>query len=182
QGNAVLLFAQRPGEPLRAPERFSAFKNPKAVAAGQWDGEGPLEVFVLSETEKTVGVSAYENGRLTFPQPVSIATPGATPLALAYVDLGDADSPRPALAVITELRRDVFLEVHEPASSDRAARAIKLEGVRRPPSAVVSADVDQDGAVDLMLLTPGEPMVLVQGAAGEGEMTVRTDRQMPQFG
>lgn len=184
QGNATLLFAQRRGEPIRTPERFSAFKDPKAVAAGQWDGAGPLEVFVLSEDEKTVGVSTYDDDRLSFPQPITLATPGATPQALAYVNLGDDADPRPALAVVAELRRDVFLELHEPASTGRAPRAIKLEGVRRAPSSVIPADVDQDGSVDLLLLTPGEPMVMVQGAAGESadDLRVLTDKQMPQFG
>ena len=182
QGNATLLFTQRRGAPLRTPARFSTFKNPKAVAAGQWDGAGPLEVFVLSEDEKTVGVSAFDGDRLSFPRPISLATAGATPQALAYVNLGDAENPRPALAIVVELRRDVFLELHEPASANRPPRAVKLEGVRRPPSSVVPADVDQDGAIDLLLLTPGEPMVMVQGAAGSDELTVLTDKQMPQFG
>jgi hypothetical protein len=76
----------------------------------------------------------------------------------------------------------VFLEVHEPISTNRPPRAVKLDGVRRAPSSVVPADVDQDGAVDLLLLTPGEPMVMVQGASGAGDLTVLTDKQMPQFG
>jgi hypothetical protein len=182
QGNATLLYRQRRGAPLRTPERFSTFKNPKAVAAGQWNGDGPLEVFVLSEDEKTVGVSSFEGDRLSFPQPISLATAGATPQALAFVNLGDDANPRPALAIVVELRRDVFLELHEPASTNRPPRSVKLEGVRRAPSSVVPADVDQDGAVDLLLLTPGEPMVMVQGAAGAGDLTVLTDKQMPQFG
>lgn len=183
QGNATLLFPQKRGGPVRKAERFPSLKNPKAVAAGQWDGEGPLEVFVLSEDEKTVGVSAYEGGRLSFPQPITLATAGATPQALAFVNLGDAENPRPALAVVVELRREVTLELHEPGA-EGGARAIKLEGVRRAPSAVIPADVDQDGAVDLLLLTPGEPMLMVQGASGEtsGELRVLTDKQMPQFG
>ena len=184
QGNATLLFAQRRGEPVRSAQRFSTFKNPKGVAAGQWDGEGPLEVFVLSEDEKTVGVSAFEDDRLSFPQPITLATPGATPQALAFVNLGTDDAPRPALAVVVELRRDVFLELHEPASTQRAPRAVKLEGVRRAPSGVIPADVDQDGAIDLLLLTPGEPMVMVQGASGENadDLKALTDKEMPQFG
>ncbi len=184
QGNATLLFSQRRGEPVRTAQRFSTFKNPKGVAAGQWDGAGPLEVFVLSEDEKTVGVSAFEGDRLSFPQPITLATAGATPQALAYVNLGTDDAPRPALAVVVELRREVFLELHEPASANHASRAVKLDGVRRAPSSVIPADVDQDGAIDLLLLTPGEPMVMVQGASGEGadDLKVLTDKQMPQFG
>lgn len=186
-GNAMLLFAQKRGVPLREPERFSAFKSPKALAAGRWHNpgaSGPLDVFVLSEEEKTVGVSRFENGRLTFPQPISLKTAGATPQAAAFVDLGAKDSPRPALAVVVELRREVFLEIHEPDASQRAPRAVKLDGVRRAPSAILSADVDQDGSVDLLLMTPGEPMVMVQGAASDDQDALRvlTDRLMPQFG
>lgn len=188
-GNAMLLFAQKRGVPLREPERFSAFKSPKALAAGRWhdanpNATGPLDVFVLSEEEKTVGVSRFENGRLTFPQPISLKTAGATPQAAAFVDLGSKSAPRPALAVIVELRREVFLEIHEPDAAQRPARTVKLEGVRRAPSAIISADVDQDGVVDLLLMTPGEPMVMVQGVtdADESALRVFTDRLMPQFG
>lgn len=185
-GNAVLLFAQKRGVALREPQRFSAFKSPKALAAGRWHNprSGPLDVFVLSEEEKTVGVSRFENGRLSFPQPITLKTAGATPHAVSFVDLGDSENPRPAIAVVVELRREVFLEIHEPESAQRAPRAVKLEGVRRPPSAILGADVDQNGDIDLLLMTPGDPMVMVQGAssAEDDALRVLTDRQMPQFG
>ncbi len=178
KGNALAFYRQEPGLGLSREERFSAFKAPKSVAAGQWDGSGPLEVFVLSEEEKAVGVSRYEqeHDRLTFPEPLPIATSGASPVAMAFVEL----SQGPALAVIVQNRRDHTLELHSPEGG--AARTVALEGVNRPPQSMLGADIDGDGSMDLMLFTPGEPMVMVRGLDSESGPTVLTDRVMPQFG
>lgn len=178
--NGVLLYLQRAGVGLGAPELCSAFKQPRAVATGQWDASTTaLEVFVLSEEEKTVGVSAFNErtGRLGFPQPISIKTGGASPVAMASVMVNGA----PALAVVVRDKRDHWLEVHRP---DIEAEVIELTDVNRPPKSMLAGDFDHDGKSDLALFTPNEPMVMVRGLGGEGEQApqVLTDREMPQFG
>lgn len=178
KGNALALHRQETGLGLAREERFSAFKAPKTVAAGQWDGSGPLEVFVLSEEEKAVGVSTYDASadRLTFPEPLPIATPGASPVSMAFIELNAG----PAVAVVVQNRRDHALELHRPGGG--APAVIALEGVNRPPQSMLAADIDGDGSKDLLLFTPSEPMVMVRGLDGEGGATVMTDATMPQFG
>lgn len=176
KGNALVLHRQREGIGLGRGERFSSLKAPKALAAGAWDSGGANRVFVLSEDEKAVGIAAYENGRLGFPQPVTLSTSGASPVAIGHMMLKDG----PALAVVVQNRRDHTLEVHRPGGGE--TRSVTLEGVNRPPRSMLSTDVDHDGWTDLMLFTPGEPMVMVRGVDSPEGAKVLIDKTMPQFG
>jgi hypothetical protein len=198
KSNTVALYRQAPQVGLGGAEQFSAFKKPKSIAVGTWDiaGDGRAEiagrpvVFVLSEEEKAVGVSAYDakTSRLRFPSPIALKTVGASPVAMEYVTLDGVG----ILAVIVKDRRDHTLELHRPGGG---AVALELKGVSRPPQSMLAADASQDGHTDLLLFTPGEPMVMVrwapaaapaEGAAGAGAAgsgyEVLTDKQMPQFG
>ncbi|MEM1422956.1 MAG: VCBS repeat-containing protein, partial [Planctomycetota bacterium] len=174
--NAVVLYRQESGSGFGAGEVFSAFKEPKAVGAGQWDGSGALEVFVLSEEEKTVGISAYDasSGRLGFPQPLSLATPGAEPVAMSVIPGASASGD--GLAVVVRDRRDHTLEVHADGGDPVV---VELEGVNRPPQSMLSGDFDSDGTPDLLLFTPNEPLVMVTGGS---EPVVLSDDDMPQVG
>lgn len=176
KGNALVLHRQRAGIGLGRGERFSSLKSPKALAAGAWDQSGANRVFVLSEDEKAVGIATYENGRLGFPQPVTLATAGASPVAIGHMTLKDG----PALAVVVQNRREHALEVHRPSGGE--VKTVALEGVNRPPRSMLSADIDHDGWTDLMLFTPGEPMVMVRGVDAPDGHQVLIDKTMPQFG
>lgn len=175
--NSVVLYHQS-NAGLGEGRSFSAFKEPKTLALGQWDNSPALEVFVLSEEEKAVGVAQYDTatGRIGFPVPLTIKTPGAVPVAMNYVNLTSG----PALGVVVKDKRDHTLEIHRPGTD---ASAIKLEGVSRPPQSLMSGDFDRDGKADLLLFTPGEPMIMVKNVAGDGgEPTVLNDKKMPNFG
>lgn len=189
EGNRIIFHKQRPGLGLAGSEAFSAFKRPKTLAAGQWDGEGPLEVFVLSEEEKAVGMSRFDpaDGHLSFPQPLRLATQGGEPVAMGFASMADG----PALVVVVRQRRDHTLEIHRPGDADTVV--VDLPGVRRPPQSILAADADQDGEVELLLLTPGDPMVMVRRSAGVEDRdensraadpgwSVLTSDDMPQFG
>lgn len=184
--NELVLHRQQAGAGLRLAGSFPTFKRPDVVVAGQWDGQGHPEVFVLSREEKAVGVSRVEAGGagLSFPEPIQLATPGAEPTAMALVDLNG----RGAIALVVKQRRDLFLELHpSPTASDPApaATAVQLTGVSRAPQTILATDANRDGLVDLLLLTPREPMVLVLGEQSDGiaqPTTVVTRDEMRQFG
>jgi len=177
--NSIVVHRQTRGVGLGRGESFSAFKKPKTVAMGQWDGDGPLEVFVLSEEEKAVGVATFDpvKNRLDFPKPLTLKTAGSVPVAMAALRIDKS----PILAVVVKVRRDHALELHRPSGE---VTVIELKNVNRPPQSMLAADPDQDGVTDLLLFTPGEPMVMVRGTgdtSGTG-FTVLTDADMPQFG
>jgi hypothetical protein len=180
--NSVVLYRQTTSG-LDEGRSFSAFKEPKTVAMGQWNDTPALEVFVLSEEEKAVGVATYDAAtqRLGFPAPITIKTAGAAPVAMNYLSLGG----KPALAVVVKDKRDHALELHRPDPATEPA-VVKLEGVSRPPQSMLGGDFDHDGKPDLLLFTPGEPMVMVKNVGAEGGdaggAEVLTDKKMPNFG
>lgn len=178
--NQLILFRQQPGVGLFTGETFSSFRKPKAVAIGAWDAGDAARVFTLSEEEKTVGVSSVDaaTGRITFPDPVQLVTAGSTPVAMSHVTLADG----PALAVVVKDKRDHTIEIHYPGDGAVKNYAVPLEGVKRPPQSILAADIDHDGGPELLLLTPGEPMVVVRPKAAGAEAKVLTDKTMPQFG
>ncbi len=53
------------------------------------DGDKKAEVIVLSESEKQIGLTRLEDGRLSFPTPLPIS---GDPVAMTVADIdGDAD-------------------------------------------------------------------------------------------
>jgi len=175
-GASVLAYHQTDAG-LGAATRHSVFKDPKSIAVGQWDDDPELEVFVLSETEKTVGVAQRNaSGRLGFPQPIPLATAGATPVAMSYVTLSDG----PAVIIIAKNKRKHTLEVHRPNGA--ATFTIELKNVKRPPQSILAADINRDGASDLLLFTPSEPMVMVLADASGALTDIRTEKNTSQFG
>jgi hypothetical protein len=190
--NTLNLYRQRTGVGPGDAEMFSAFKAPKVIAAagpGAWDEAQTTTVFVMSEEEKAVGVSRYDaqTRKLTFPSPLTLKTAGASPAAMGYVTLDGVGT----LAVVVKNKREHTLELHQPSAKGKGEgqgdgiTTVDLKGVTRPPSSMLAADVDQDGKTDLLLFTPGEPMVMVR-AGEKGEKgkpaVVLTSEQMPQFG
>lgn len=180
EASTIVLYRQQAREGLTSERRFSALKDPRSICVGQWDSDPALEVFVLSEADKVVGVSEYDPAgeRLTFPQSITLVTAGASPVAMGYAPLASG----PALAVIAKDKRDHTLEIHRPGGETPPV-TLKLEGVSRPPQSMLAGDFDHDGSSDLVLFTPGEPLVMVRSLGGTAEeMKVLTDKSMPQFG
>ncbi len=184
KGNSIALHLQEPGVGLTPGRKQPTLKNPKSVAVGSWDGKGSAEVFVLSEDEKTIGVSSFDaaTATLSFPAPIALATPGSTPLAIGFADLASTGgAPIPTLGVIVKDKRDHVLELHRPS---KEPISLPLKGVTRPPQTITAVDADRDGQMDLLLLTPGEPLMMVRnaGANAADEMQLLTKDEMKQFG
>ena len=189
KANTIVMYRQQRGVGLATAgsdasgsqqQLFSALKDPRTIAGGQWDSDPALEVFVLSEADKVVGVAQYDTAshRLGFPQPIALATAGASPVAMAYAALPTG----PALAVIARDKRDHTLEIHRPGA-DSEPVTLKLEGVNRPPQSMLAGDFDHDDKTDLVLFTPAEPLVMVRSIDGPADqMQLLTDKSMPQFG
>lgn len=179
-GNAIIVHRQT-DTGYDAGTSSPTLKSPAGLDIGPWAG-GEQRVFVLSTEEAAVGASSIDRaGNVGFPSLLRLATAGGEPVAIRHVSL-----PGSALAVVVKDRRDFVLEIHRPASevggTPPAPAVIELDALRREPAAILSVDADRDGLIDLLLLTPGQPLVMVRSVAGGENANVLSEDSMPQFG
>jgi hypothetical protein len=133
-----------------------------------WDGDGKPEIFLLSADERQVGITKLDDkGRVPFP--VLLPMEGK-PLVLAVGLL--QPGAKPSLAVIVEQpangdqesRRALVLR-----TADGKTRTQKLnKDFKSTPTTLAFHDANQDGQMDLVVLTPYEQVkVLMQTSAGK---------------
>ena len=121
-GAGVILFRQRKGEGLDPGQTFPSFAGDVQVRIAPLGKAGEQEVVVLSTKEKSIGISRFQNGRLTFPEALPI--PDDEPLLLEVADLnGDK---QPEIVFVSRVRQS--------RSSDYVLHALERskEGKWRP--------------------------------------------------
>ncbi len=153
EANAVSIYRQSPEEGLSAPTLAPAYAELSGLTAGDVDGDGRPEVYMLSEAEGVVGRSSIRNGTLSFPKAISL-TDGWEPVAIDLVDLDGAMM----LAVVTKDGRKYALELID---SGDETRKIDLGSMSRAPETILGVDADHDGRSDLLLLTPDRDATLL---------------------
>jgi hypothetical protein len=151
-GTAQVALHLQTGEGTLSSRRlFPSLAEAERIVAADLNDDGRAEVVVLSQREKTVGWSALdEEGRLSFPRPLAVV---GDPYTLQAGDL-DGDG-RPELVVVG--KKDDKWHVSLFGVGDGAfdvASSFVLEGLdgkKDEPSDLMLADVNQDGATDLLL-------------------------------
>ncbi|QDT63496.1 FG-GAP repeat domain-containing protein [Calycomorphotria hydatis] len=87
----MIVFRQQPTGGLDLGTSFPGLLGVEQVRAGDLDGDGQVEIIVFSEKEHVVALSRYEDGRLTFPKPISLSSEGSDgepePLAIDLCDM-----------------------------------------------------------------------------------------------
>ncbi len=165
----LLLFRQAPGVGLLPGEKFGGQLKMRAVRPFDADGDGKDEIYVLSAEEQSIGVSRFEEGRLTFPRPLRVT---GTPQAMDVGVLGPG-ADQAALAYVYEDDDEVYHFTvaglgGAPATDEMTTRAtLELEDLDSPPSAVRLVDINQDSRADALLFVPYEPVTaLLQAEDG----------------
>ncbi len=180
-----------PGLPdgLGAGKAFPGLAKTTDLLIADLDGDGQAELVSVSAQERTLGVSRFEHGRLTFPQP--LPTPG-TPLAVTAGRLRPTDE-RPHLAIAfrpvaaDEQRTDDGDDEDEDDYADergsaaagihislvdtamhRELRRWPVPDLKEDPSGLRLADVNQDGRNDLIVFSHfNPPQVFLQAEDGQ---------------
>ena len=155
--NAISIYQQSPSGGLSAATVSPSYAELSGLTAGDLDGDGEPEVYMVSESEGVVGRSTMKDGRLTFPEALSISD-GYEPVAADIVSLDDGQR----LAVITKSGRKYALELLD---ADGSATTVDLGSMSRSPETTIAFDADRDGRRDLLLLTPERNATLL--LAGE---------------
>lgn len=164
ESGQLAVYLHQPGSGLSTPLKFPTLAGITDVAAGDWDGDGKPEIFLLSMDERQVGLTHMDGpGRLPFPTLLPLA---GRPLALALGTLRPGTAP--VLAIIVEQEGKRFL-VTRTAGGESKVQSLN-EAFRANPAAFAFHDADQDGLADLVVLSPFEKVkVLRQTEAGPFE-------------
>jgi hypothetical protein len=192
-GAAELVFyKQTAGLGLTEPVRFPAFADIASLSVGDVDGDGQAELAVLSVKEKVIGLSEFENERLSFPKPVDLV---GEPLAMELADI-DHDGSIDCLYISRDANNTAFIRViynshiaeKKVKSLDELLAAWKETGEAEPalelkkltanPEGLKVLDVDQDGLQDVLIFVKYEAPTLVhQKRKGEFEVVDRAGAQ-----
>lgn len=158
--NAQLaIFAQSEGVGFAPGEVFATLMRVQDICAGRLGEQDVL--FVLSREEKSIGMSKWTGGRLSFPQPVpAVGTPVTMSAGRLVAGQGDR------LVYVSEVPEAGF-EVHiQPVetlttSTQPATVSVGLGKLDGAPTGIRLADANQDGLTDILIFSRFEPLRVV---------------------
>jgi hypothetical protein len=170
--NTIVVYSQQNGQGLSSGISSPTLTGVDAIAICDLDQDGVQDLFVLSEKEGVVGRSGIEGTAIPFPKPISF-TSGNTPISLASIDFGTDQR----IAVISKQKRSYVIDfIAESGITD----SIELGSLSRGPDEIIGFDANQDGLMDVLLLTRDKPMKMLQ--ATEEEFSVLDGEEMGQYG
>lgn len=164
----MVLFAQGEGGLTNAVD-FPALMKTLDVQIVDLDGDGRKEVLSVSPTEKVIGVSRYDDGRLTYPTPLDVkgdplaatvlpAVDGERPQLVAFVRVED-DERRAEWFGEDAAKEETLLCLCDPATGEHR-QVLAVEPPREDPAALRVADVNQDGRHDLLMFVPYDKLMV----------------------
>ncbi|MHC4432773.1 MAG: FG-GAP repeat domain-containing protein [Planctomycetota bacterium] len=167
----LILYRQMAGIGLAEPVRFPAFADITNISAADIDDDGRTELGVLSVKEKVIGLSRFENGRLSFPKPIELT---GEPVAMELADV-DGDGTTDCLYISKDgdnartLWTVYNLAVAEPDAggsdlddASRRAPGLELKELSSNPDGLKVLDADQDGLQDVLIFVAYELPILVR--------------------
>lgn len=159
----LTIYLQESGGELGAPKSFPTLTGVSDLAVADWDADGKPDIFLLSADERQVGVTRLDTGgRVPFP---TILPVEGRPLAMAAGGLEQGGKPSLAVIVDQDGRRSLHVR--------NAAGGVKTqklnESFKSNPSSLTIHDIDQDGAVDLVVLIPYEKAKVLRNMGGDFE-------------
>ncbi|WP_404420946.1 FG-GAP repeat domain-containing protein [Nibricoccus sp. IMCC34717] len=157
-GAQLYVYRRQKEGGFTTPESYPAMADVRSAAAIDWDGDGRTELFLASPKEQMVGVARWQSERLSYPQPF---VSGGKPSAVAALSALAPDKG-PVLAVAREEGGKRWVEVYQPgAEGPKSIAKVELTGMRADPRALRWVDANQDGRMDLAVLSPFDAMRLL---------------------
>jgi hypothetical protein len=155
------VYLQQTDGSLAPPKTFPTLAGVSQLAAADWNGDGRPEIFLLSQSERAVGVTSFDkNGRLPFPTLIPL---DGKPLVMAVGLLKAGAKPTLCVIVDKDGKRSLVTR-----TADGQPHTQKLsDSFKSNPTALAVQDVNQDKLADLAVLIPYEKIkVLLQKADG----------------
>ena len=172
-----LLFRGAAVAGLTGPQRFPGLTDMRKLVAGDLDGSGKQAIVALSIEEKIIAISRMTDGRLSFPESVSIAD---EPLAMDLADI-NGDGQLDLLYIARQKKEKkyfYFLRTVLSVGRDNAQPGPELEltELKDKPQDLRAGDIDHDSRPDVMVLRPYGPLLLLrQSQPGEFSQVTKPD-------
>jgi hypothetical protein len=171
----LTMYLQREDGAFDPPKQFPTLTGITQLSAGDWDGDGSVEIFMMSSDERQIGQTKLDDkGSIAFPK---IQSMSGRPLAMGIGKLKPDDSD--TLAVIVESDdgngpRQLRLRNGKDTMRSQPLR----EDFKANPLSITFHDVDQDGLMDLVVLIPYEKIKILR-QRGEKEAFEEIDVAPP---
>lgn len=137
------------------PRTFPSLTGIEELVSFDWNGDGVVEVFVLSRDENQVGVSKWNSDNLSLSYPERI--PGlSNPLVLTVGEHAQSPTIRKLAVLMDKDNGWTLAQVDHQFQQTSYAFDHKHSG---NPERLMSHDMDQDGMLDFILFTPYEQLV-----------------------
>jgi hypothetical protein len=161
ESGQISIHFQQPDGSLSTPKAYSTLAGITDLAAGDWDGDGKTEVFMLSADERQVGVTRLDD-KQGLPFPTLIPLEGK-PLVLA---VGTPQSgAKPTLAIIVDQDGKRSLVTRTAAGKSTTQKL--SENFKLNPTTLTFHDADQDGLLDLVALIAYEKVKVLRQVDGK---------------
>ncbi len=159
-GQISIYFQQKDGS-LSSAKTFPSLAGITDLAVADWDGDGGVDIFMLSDTEKQIGVARLDDKqRLPFPTLIPL---DGKPLAMAVGSLKPGEKPVLAVIIDQDGKRSLVTR-----TADGKNKIQKLdEKFQSNPASLSFQDVDQDGLNDLVVLIPYEKVKVLRQIPGK---------------
>jgi len=163
-GAAELIFYEQVKKSgLAEAVKFPAFADIKSLDVADIDGDRRDELCVLSVKEKVIGVSDFEDERLTFPKPLDVE---GEPLAMELGDV-DGNGKIDCVYIAKDANDTRNLSVLSNLSSKKnkgkkVYDKLVLEKLSSNPEGLKIVDVDQDGLADVLIFVKYDKPILVR--------------------
>jgi hypothetical protein len=169
----ILFFKQHKGQGLDMGTPFPSLTGSDQIRAADLDGDGKADFVVHSATEKALGVSRYENDRMTFPQSIP------TDADASVIELADLDGDKkPEVVYIAKTKKDRTTEYALQAMKqvqkddwrpvkfgDKTSVVLDLKG---NPERMLLADISDDDRPEFLIFQGSKPPQLFGfGPSGE---------------
>ena len=160
ESGQISIYHQNVDGTLGLPQSFPSLSGVIQLAAADWDGDGRLELFLLSPEERHVGVARLDTHERV-PFPTLISTEGK-PLVMAIGALQTNAAASLVIIVDDNGRRSLVIRT----ATGRTHTQLLDTRFQSNPSALAIHDLDQDGLPDLVILSPFEKVKVLRQKAG----------------
>lgn len=168
-GSAQIQYYMQSSEgKLIGPKSFPVYSEISSIHSSDIDNDKTDELIILSRSEKTVGISRYEDQRFQFP--TNVALPGE-PIAISPSEI-DKDKIVDLFYIYRDANDVRRLDVVYNFGTKKEKitnLGLELEDLQSNPQGIMAVDVDKNGLVDLIIFISKytSPILVLQESKGK---------------